>query len=158
MVDAKIFPEGAVRFLGLHRDNLHERIALLLWREVSPVNVLADHEGERSRTVALELLEPWLDLGYYARSMTVPAVQNQVLEHRDRLTQAMRLDVSDERLELLALHLWEDFGQRERKRYGHDARRRSEVSSPLQWASRRALLATHRPPTLRAGSAPLSSM
>jgi hypothetical protein len=81
-----------------------------------------------------------------------------LIEH-DRLAQAVGLDVGDQSVELPALHQREDVGERVEFEggVGHDTRRRADASSPLQYASRRARDATHRPPTFRAGIAPLSN-
>jgi hypothetical protein len=94
------------------------------------VDVLADDEGARER-IALglahdfgetpvrdpvrgrrECLEDWLNANLQAGAVAVAPIEDHALIKRDRLLQAVRLDVGDQRVELGAFHQREHGGDR----------------------------------------------
>src|SRR5262249_43339517 len=97
-----------VRFLRLRLNQFGDEIATLLGGQMSAADVGAD--DKRDRVVTAEGRENRFNTGSEAGAVTVPAVEDLVLEYDDRLEQAALLDVGDERVELGALHQREDVG------------------------------------------------
>ena len=67
-------------------------------------------QHERQRIVAVEFEESRLDSGGLARSVAIAPVEDHAFVNRDRLEQAVRPDVGDERIESLALEQRQDVG------------------------------------------------
>ena len=67
-------------------------------------------QHERQRVVAVEFEELRLDSGGLARPIAIPAVEDHAFVNRDRLEEAVRSDVGDERVESLALEQRQDVG------------------------------------------------
>ena len=69
-----------------------------------PLKVRRDDERHLLAFLALPVLEPWLHPGFQARPIAVAPVQDAaLLVEDDRIVQAVRADVLDQRVELLPL-------------------------------------------------------
>src|SRR5262245_26413761 len=99
-----------IRLARIGPEQLGDQVTLLLGGEVSAVDVGGDDVG--GRIITGKGPEGRLNIGSNAGAITIAPVEDHAVEHDDRLDESVRLDVGDERVELLALHQREDVGER----------------------------------------------
>src|SRR5262249_3324184 len=114
VVGLRLLGDLPVGLLRLRLDQLGDQIALLLGSEVPAVDVLREDKGNRIKAGGIDQTEKTgqLDAGSQAGAIAVAPVEDLIFIEVDFLVAAVRLDVGDERVELLALHQWKDVGER----------------------------------------------
>src|SRR5262249_7490543 len=113
MAHAKLFGDSAVGFLRVCLEHGGDQIALLLGGNVAAVDVGTDDEGGGASALVIYIVlagEAHLVDGLHrptggeAGAVAIAAIDDLAIVEADILLQSMRLDVGNERTELLALH------------------------------------------------------
>src|SRR5262249_3131828 len=116
VIDLRLFGDRPVRLLRLRLDQLGDQLALLLGGKVAAVDVFADAKGDGVEVAPI--LKP--NDGVVTKAATerhtgavaVPAIEYLAFVKLNGFVQPVRLDIGDERIELLARHQGKEIGER----------------------------------------------
>src|SRR6516165_12256501 len=126
---------------------------------MSAVNVGADDVGSGVLDKGIAINDGSRGEGEARRrkgAVTVAPIQDHLFIEDDGHAQAVRLDVGDEPVELLALHQGEDVGEGMKPEGFIFGRAHDAASSPMTARSNALREATQDAPTLRPGTSPRS--